>query len=145
MTSETYVVAYECDDDSGTVLEYAIASAKKTGASLHIVHILEWSPYTFLTPQELEERHMRRKEELERAKSALLDPAIGKAKAAGVSCDGEIRYGSVVELIVQVTKDVDASMIFVGRSGSNALSARVFGSVPIGLAQIAPVPTVIVP
>jgi nucleotide-binding universal stress UspA family protein len=36
-------------------------------------------------------------------------------------------------------------MIFVGRAGSQSMAARVFGSVPIGLAQVAPVPTVIVP
>ena len=35
-------------------------------------------------------------------------------------------------------------MIFVGRAGTS-MAERVFGSVPIGLAQIAPVPTVIVP
>ena len=145
MTSETYVVAYECVEDDESVLDYAIASAKKTGAGLHIVHILEWSPYTFLTPQEIEERHGRRKEELTRAKEALREPAMARVKAAGVPVDGEIRYGSIAELVVAITKEVNGTMIYVGRSGMHSISARVFGSVPLGLAQIAHVPTVIVP
>ena len=40
MTTETYVVAYEGDDDSTKVLDYAMASASKAGAKLYLVHIL---------------------------------------------------------------------------------------------------------
>lgn len=145
MTQEVFVVAYEGDDDSGTLLEYAIERARKEDAALHIVHVLEWSPYSFLTPQEVEERHSRRKEELARAKAVIIDPAVVKASDAGLSATGEIRYGQVVELIAEIARQKSAAMIFVGRSGSNSISARVFGSVPLGLAQIAPVPTVIVP
>lgn len=145
MSSETFVVAYEGKDGDDGLLDYAIERARKDGASLLIVHILEWSPYKFLTPQELEERHGRRKEELARAQSAIIDPALAKVKAAGIEATGKLRYGSVVELIAEIAKEAGAAMIFVGRSGSSSVAARVFGSVPIGLAQIAPVPTVIVP
>lgn len=145
MSSETFIVAYEGDPDDPGVLDYAISRAKAEDASLLIVHILEWSPYSFLTPQELEERHGRRKQELARANEVVMAPALAKCKAAGVKADGCIRYGQVVELIVEETKKAGASVIFVGRAGSNSMAARVFGSVPLGLAQIAPVPTVIVP
>ena len=93
----------------------------------------------------LEERKQRRSEELDRAKSALLDQALEKVKAAGVEVDCRIKFGSVVELIAEIASKENASMIFVGRAGSQSMAARVFGSVPIGLAQVAPVPTVIVP
>ncbi|MBN9886161.1 universal stress protein [Salipiger abyssi] len=145
MSSETFVVAYEGDPEDPGVLDYAIARAKAEGARLLLVHILEWSPYSFLTPQELEERHGRRKQELARANETVMAPALAKCEAEGVTADGLIRYGQVVELIVEETKKAGASVIFVGRSGANAMAARVFGSVPLGLAQIAPVPTVIVP
>lgn len=145
MTKETFVVAYERDDDDDTLLAYAIERAQKDGSALHLVHVLEWSPYSFLSPQELEERHGRRKKELARAQEALMDPALAKCHAAGVEATGEIRYGQVVEIIAEIAGSRGASMIFVGRAGGNSISARVFGSVPLGLAQIAPVPTVIVP
>lgn len=144
MSEELYIVAYE-GDERHHVLDYATAQAKKSGAKLHIMHVLEWSPYSFLTPEEIEQRHGRRKQEMERAKAAILDPALARTAAEGVSAEGEIRYGSVVEIVTETATKLSASMIFVGRAGGNALGARIFGSVPLGLAQVAPVPTVIVP
>ncbi|QPM91521.1 universal stress protein [Pseudooceanicola algae] len=145
MTREIFIVAYEGDDDKDTLLSYAIERATKDGSALHIIHVLEWSPYSFLTPEEVEERHTRRKTELARAKEIILDPALAIAAAAGIEATGEIRYGQVVEIVSATATKLGAAMLFVGRSGSNSISARVFGSVPLGLAQIASVPTVIVP
>lgn len=143
MSNELYVVGYEGGDR--TVVDYAAKRARKAGAKLHIVHILEWSPYSFLTPEEIEERHKRRNEELVRAREVLLDPLIRELAAEGVQADGELRFGSVVDLLAEIAEETKAEMIFVGRAGASSLSARVFGSVPIGLAQAAPVPVVIVP
>jgi nucleotide-binding universal stress UspA family protein len=144
MPEETYVVAYE-SDERPHVLDYAAKQAAKSGAKLHIVHVLEWSPYAFLTPEELEERHARRQTELKRAQTKLVDPAVERVNKAGVSAEGEIRHGQVVEIVAEIAEKIGASMIFVGRAGGNALGARIFGSVPLGIAQIASVPTVIVP
>ncbi|MBU2959663.1 universal stress protein [Citreicella sp. C3M06] len=145
MSSDTFIVAFEGAPDNPGVLEYAIHRAKTEGASLLLVHILEWSPYRFLTPEELAERHGRRKQELARADQVVMQPALARAEAAGVPAKGVIRYGQVVELILEETKKAQATAIFVGRSGSQSMAARVFGSVTLGLAQLAPVPTVIVP
>ena len=144
MSDEVYVVAHDGDDDS--VLDFAIERAKKVGAAVHIVHILEWSPYSFLTPEEIEERHARRTGELARAKEAIITPAVDRAKSAGVDAvTTDLRYGSVPELVAEIAKDKAATLLFVGRSGGSAISARVFGSVPIALAQISAVPVVVVP
>ena len=89
--------------------------------------------------------HGRRKQELARAHEIVLAPALEKARASGVEASGIIRYGQVVELVVEETAKAGGTVIFVGRSGSQSMAARVFGSVPLGLAQVAPVPTVIVP
>ncbi|EIE50125.1 universal stress protein [Salipiger aestuarii] len=145
MTSETYVVAFEGAPDDPGVLDFAIKQAKGDGASLLLVHVLEWSPYSFLTQEELAERHGRRKKELERANAIVMAPALAKADAAGVPATGVIRYGQVVELILEETRKAGATEIYVGRSGSQSVAARVFGSVTLGLAQLSPVPTVIVP
>lgn len=142
MVKPVFIVAYGGEDRA--VVDLAARHARKEGAKLHLVHVLEWSPYSFLTPQELEERHARRKKELARAQEAVMDPVLSDLRATGVEADGEILYGSTVELVLQVTREQNATLIFVGRSEST-LGARVFGSVSIGLAQAAPVPTVIVP
>ena len=144
MTEELWVVAYE-GDERKNVLDYAAQQAKRSGAKLHVMHVLEWSPYAFLSAKELEERHGRRKQELSRADEAIIAPALARLHAAGVAASGEIRYGQVVEIVAETAEKLGASMIYVGRAGGNAMGARIFGSVPLGLAQIAAVPTVIVP
>ncbi len=144
MSQESYVVAYEGEDRS--VLDFAIERARRNSASLHLVHILEWSPYSFLTPQELAERHKQRNQEMARAETAIMNPAVAHAKAEGVAnVTSELRYGSVADLLADIAKQRNATFIFVGRSGGGSIAARVFGSVPIALAQISTVPVVIVP
>ena len=58
--SKKFVVACDGSPAAGRALKFAIEQAKSGGASLLLVHVLEWSPYSFLTPEELEERHKRR-------------------------------------------------------------------------------------
>ena len=90
MAQEIFVVAYEGEGD-GNVLDYAITRARKDEARVLLVHILEWSPYTFLTQEELAQRHKARKEELDRARGIIVEPALAKVRAAGVEADCEMR------------------------------------------------------
>ena len=41
-----------------------------------VAYVIEWSPYSFNTPEENEKRHKRREEEIERAQSQVLDPLV---------------------------------------------------------------------
>lgn len=145
MTTDTYLVAFEGGPEGDKLLDFAVSRAKRDGAKLVVAHVLEWSAYSFLTPSEIEERHGRRKEEMTRGKEVILDPAVARAKAAGVDAEGTISFGNVVETIGTAARDSGASMVFVGRSGASGISSRVFGSVTIGLAETCPVPLVIVP
>ena len=65
--SDTYVVGFHSTEHSSRAVEYAANLAKKSGAQLHLVQVIEWSPYSFHTPEELAERHGRREQELSRA------------------------------------------------------------------------------
>jgi len=141
MAQEVFVVAYDGTDQQ--VVDFAVDRAMKAGAQLLIVHVLEWSPYSFLTTEELVERHKTRQQEMTRANETIMKPILEKVRQAGATADGEVRYGHVVDIICSIAKEKNAAMIFVGRSSS--LSTRVFGSAASGLAQSAPVPTVIVP
>ncbi len=143
MAQETYLVAY--DGEQRRAVEYAAAHAKQTGARLHLLYVLVWSPYSFLTPEELAERHKRRREEMARAETAVIAPIVEALRADGVEVEAEIRYGKVARLILTAAREQQATMIFVGRSKTTSVSERVLGSVPMALAQAAPVPTVVVP
>lgn len=144
MSKDTYLVAFDGDEDSGRLLDFAIDRAKRDNAHLIIAHVLEWSAYKFLTPTELEERHSRRKEEMQRGQDVILKPAVDKATAAGVEVEGKMAYGGVVETICAMAKDEKASLVMMGRS-EGGISSRVFGSTTMGLSQTCPAPLVIVP
>lgn len=143
--SSKYVVGYDGSTQSRRALDFALDRAKASGASIVVAHILEWSPYSFLTPEELEERHKRRGEELARAKSMVTEPLEKEIADTGVTIETVIRYGHVVDTLCAIAKETDAAQIFIGRQGEGGIAARVFGSVAGSLVQSSPVPCTIVP
>ena len=74
--SAKFIVGYDGSAASERALDFAIGRVKLQGGTVVLVHVLEWSPYSFLTPSELEERHKRRTEEMERAEKALIMPVL---------------------------------------------------------------------
>jgi nucleotide-binding universal stress UspA family protein len=141
MAQDVFVVAYDGTDQQP--VDFAVAHAAKANAALLIVHVLEWSPYSFLTTEELAERHKVRQQELERAEEAVMRPVLEKVRRAGITAECALRYGHVVDILCAIAKEKSAAMIIVGRSSS--LSTRVFGSVASGVSQCASVPVVTVP
>jgi nucleotide-binding universal stress UspA family protein len=140
---EIFLVAYDGDDFR--VADYAAACAVKSGAALHVVHVLEWSPFSFLTPEEIEERHRKRTEELNRANDDVMRPVLERLRETGVKAEGEVRHGEVVSILCDIAKKRNVEKLFAGRNGAQGLAARMFGSTAIGLVQASPVPVVIVP
>lgn len=142
-SQEIFLVGYDGDDFR--VADYALTRAAKSGACLYVVHVLEWSPFSFLTPEEIEERHRKRTEELDRANRDIMQPVLERMRAGGVIADGEVRYGDVVSILCDIAKKKNAEKLFAGRNGAQGLAARMFGSTAIGLIQASPIPVVIVP
>lgn len=143
--TQKIVVGYDGSAAGRSALAFAVDLARARGAGIVLAHVLEWSPYSFLTPEEIEERHRRRREELERAETAVLSPVAAELRAAGLTVDTALRYGHIAETLCKIASDQNAAQIVVGRTGSSGLSARLFGSVAGSLAQAAPVPVTIVP
>ena len=143
--SHKIVVGYDGSEASQRALDFAVDRAKSQGGSIVVAHVLEWSPYSFLTPTELEERHKRRNEELARAKSALMDPVVEKLAGSGVDIETTIKYGHIANTLATICKDSGAAQLVIGRDGETSLGSRVFGSVASTLAQASPVPCTIVP
>lgn len=143
--SNRYVVAYDGSESARRAVDHAIERAKQSGASIVLTHVLEWSPYSFLTPEEIEERHKRRREEMERARTAVVQPIVEHLTKSKLEVTVEIRYGNITETLIALAKEVDAAQIIIGRTGQSTAIARLFGSVAGALAQISPVPVTIVP
>ena len=145
MSNNLFIVAVDDDDCSRRATAFAAARAKLAGSSIKLLHVLEWSPYSFLTQDELAERHARRKKEMNRAEEGILAPIAAKLREEGIEVQSEARYGHVADVICAVAKEDDAAQIFIGRMGSSTLGSRIFGSVAGALVQASPVPVTVVP
>ncbi len=138
---DTYIVGFDGTAQAGRAVDYAAARAKASGAQLHLVHVIEWSPYSFHTPEELAERHGRREQELDRA-NAITQPVVDELKGAGLDATCEIRHGNAAELLCKIATENDADQIIIGRTGDSVFAQRLLGGLAITLAQAAPLPTI---
>ena len=143
--AEKIVVGYDGSESAHRALAFAADRARAIGATLVVAHVLEWSPYSFLTPTELEERHKRRTDELLRAETALISPIVAELVQSGVNVETELKYGHIAETLCKIATQHQAVQIVIGRQGQSNMTSRLFGSVAGTLAQVAPAPVTIVP
>ena len=142
---QLFLVGIDCSECSQRALDYAAAWAKANKARLAVVHVIEWSPFSFNTPMENEVRHKRREDELERAHAEIVDPVVRELRSQGIEAEGIIRHGHAAETINQLASEVGASNIIIGRKGASSIKTHLFGSVPSMLVQIADQPVTVVP
>lgn len=139
-----FLVGYDGSDESKRALDFAIERAGLVNASLTIAYVLEWSPYSFLTPEEIEQRHTRRKEEIARAEEAVIAPLMASL-GDKVKIDTVIKYGNIADTLISTATEIGAAQIILGRKGSSGITSRMFGSTAGNLVQSSPVPCTIVP
>ena len=49
--ADIYIVGFDGTDASERAADHAADLARASGAALHFVLVLEWSPYSFLSPE----------------------------------------------------------------------------------------------
>lgn len=143
--SECLVVGIDDSDCSLRALDFAVTRAKRSGARIILSFVIEWSPYSFNTPEENEVRHKRREEEIEKANSSVLEPALKRLAETGLSATAIVRHGNVADVLSVVAKENDADQIIVGRVGESGLKSMLFGSVTSKLVQTSTMPVTVVP
>lgn len=143
--STKLVIGLDGHSSGERALEFGKTLSALIGAcELHVVYVIEWSPFSFQTPEENEARHVRREEEIETATTRVVEPAVATLKAAGLSAVGHVRHGNVADTLDAVAKKLGASQIIVGRSTESGLSKRLFGSSTANLVMEASVPVTVV-
>ncbi len=143
--SEVMIVGVDGSEPSMRAAEYAANVASAHNAKLLIVYVIEWSPYTFNTPEENEQRHNRREREIEAADSSVLQPLVEKLSGCGASLEGLVFHGHPAKMLNRIALDNAASQIFIGRTGGSGISQLLFGSVASNLVQTAAVPVTVIP
>ncbi len=143
--TDTLLVGVDGSDGGARAAEFAARCAKDSDARLIVTYVIEWSPFTFNTPEENEVRHKRREEEISRAETDVLAPLVASLKKAGAKAEGVVRHGNPAEVLSGLAGEYKAGQIFIGRRGLSKLQALLFGSVAGSLVQISPVPVTVIP
>jgi nucleotide-binding universal stress UspA family protein len=141
----TILVGVDSGDSSTRAVEFAVASMKGLDAEIVIAHVIHWSPFTFNTPSDNEERPRKRAEEIEHARTAVVAPMVALAEESGHRVRSEIRHGQPARTLLALAAEAGAQQIVVGRTGDSGFTEAVFGSVVGRLAQTSPVPVTVVP
>lgn len=140
-----YLVGADGSNCGSRALDYATERAKSNDGKVIVAHVIEWSPYTFSTAAENEQRHKRREEELERARETIIEPIVRCLEEKGVKAEGIVRHGHAAETLARLATELDVTCIVIGRKGSSRLKAQIFGSVASNLVQVADRPVTVVP
>lgn len=143
--SNTFLVAVDGSEGSLRAAEFATERALAGKANLILAYVIEWSPYSFHTPDELAERHKRREEEIERAQSTVLEPVVKTVEGKGVGVETVVHHGHPSQTLVDLAKERNAAQIFIGRKGESRVASLLFGSVAGSLVQTSPIPVTVVP
>lgn len=141
----TLVVGLDGHGSGERALSHAQHLAELIGdCELIVAYIVEWSPYSFQTPEENAERHKRREEEISTAMERVVDPALSKLKAAGLKASGIVRHGDVANALNAISEEMNANQIVVSRSSEGGFTKRIFGSATSNLVMSASVPVTVV-
>ena len=143
--TNSVLVAVDGSDGGKRALDYAMERSKLGGSKLIVTYVIEWSPYSFNTPEENAERHMRREQEIERATSSVVEPAAKQLAAQGIEHETVVRHGPPAETLIKLAEKFGVQQIVIGRRGQSGIKNLLFGSVAGNLVQTSPVPVVVVP
>ena len=143
--SAKIVVGLDGSGSGDRVAEYAKGLAKLIGdCELVLVYVIEWSPYSFQTPEENEVRHKRREEEIQTALERVVNPAVESLKQEGFSVRGIVKHGNVAKLLDLTAVEENAHQIVVARSSDGGIAQSLFGSVTTNLVMNASVPVTVI-
>ncbi len=143
--TEQVVVGVDGSEASRRAVQLAADVAKTRGFRMVIVHVIPWSPYSFNTPTENEERHERKQAELQAAMDQVVQPMVALAHDMGITPDTVIKHGQPADVIVELSEETATRYIFLGRTGDSVVRQAVFGSMPIRIIQNAKIPVTVVP
>ncbi|WP_165064795.1 universal stress protein [Marisediminicola senii] len=139
------IVGVDRSSSSRRAVAFAARLAAESGATLVVVHVIPWSPYSFTTPAENEHRSASKASEVAAAQQQIIDPAVAVTDEYSVTPTTSVIHGSPAEKLCSLAAGLENAHIVVGRTGDSKLKQVLFGSTPSKLIQIATTPVTVIP
>jgi nucleotide-binding universal stress UspA family protein len=126
---------------SRRALDHALSEAKRCGGSVHVLRVVPPIDDYGMVPAYITKEH--RREMAERAREAL-DPALARARAAGVACEPHVLQGEIAPTIVRAARRLKCGGIVMGTHGRGTAACLVLGSVATKVVHLAKLPVTLV-
>ncbi len=137
---DALLLATDGSSDADAALAHAVELAASTGATLHVVSVVETrTAYdnAIIDPEEVRENlRSDAREALERAAAA--------ADEAGVACHTVLEEGPPPERILATLDETQSDAIVVGATGRSGFKRLVLGGTAERLLEAAPVPVIVI-
>jgi nucleotide-binding universal stress UspA family protein len=137
------LVPTDFSDHARQALEYAKELARRLGATLHLIHVVEpiiypaeWG-YSQIGLTELEQ-------ELTRLAEREIAQLVEALRAEGLTVRGEVLHGRASEQIVRYAQEHGIGLISIGTHGRSGLEHLLFGSTTERVLRKAPCPVLAV-
>lgn len=135
---DAILAATDGSEQAEAALEHAIALGAATGATVHVVTVVETSdnPMKFGTAEV---------DELNRAAEEVVEDVVEAYDGQDVELRGDVRRGRPAEALREYAAEVGVDLIVVGERGADGVAGTILGSTADRLARTADVPVTIVP
>jgi nucleotide-binding universal stress UspA family protein len=131
---ESVLVGSDGSDGSAAAVDEGLGIAEATGATLHLVSVLESNVLGIdLGSSKIDEAREQRDEE-------LFAPVRERADDRGVAVETAVEEGDVVDRLDEYADANDVGLVVVGTHGRTGIDKRILGSVTENLMRSASVP-----
>jgi nucleotide-binding universal stress UspA family protein len=137
---DTLLLATDGSADAEAALEHAIEVATATGATLHVVSVVETrTAYdnAIIDPEEV-------RKNLTADAEAAIERAQSAATGAGIECRTAVLEGPPPERILEHVAETGADAIVVGATGRSGFKRLVLGGTAEKLLESSPVPVIVI-
>ena len=137
MLPKRILVGYDGSKESDKALDFATDLAQASGGTLVVEHVVSIGPEAY-------EGGVLDLAGIEAALVKMLDAAVERARAAGVSATKVLSRGDVASTILREAEQRGVDLIVVGGLGKGRMARLFLGSVADKLVRAAPVPVLVV-
>lgn len=148
MSTPRLLVALDLDAYADAIVDAAADLALRLGAQMTLLHVIpvgiSVDPDVLRNPS-AHPTAAHRRDELEAEHTPALQRLGARAASEDVVPSLRIAHGAPADAIVQVARDLDATLILLGTHGRSGLARVALGSVAEAVIRHADVPVVVVP
>lgn len=143
---KSILVPLDGSEPSHNGLKHAIGIARDSGATLHLVHVIDSFPLMFELSSQGNFESMN--QSLRRWAEGMLQTGQRQAAEQGVKAEvilRELVTGRVAETLIDVAKEASCDLIVLGTHGRRGLRRMMLGSDAEAVARTSTVPVLLVP